>query len=160
MTVACGVGFADLSGFTSLTQTLTTADLFSLVSDFTATVADIVHAGGGRVVKFIGDAVMWVSSSPRVSVQIAADLANHETFNEEVTQVRAGLAFGTVVNMNGDYFGHAVNLAARLVDAAMPGQILASTPVRDAVQDWPAVACEPFRLKGFPEPVPAFLLQH
>ena len=60
----CGVGFADLSGFTALTQTLTPAELSAMLTEFGATVSDVVHADGGRVVKFLGDAVMWVSSEP------------------------------------------------------------------------------------------------
>jgi class 3 adenylate cyclase len=58
--VECGIGFADLSSFTALTQALTPAELSNLLTEFGATVADVVHADGGRVVKFIGDAVMWV----------------------------------------------------------------------------------------------------
>ncbi len=62
--VQCGVGFADLSGFTALTQSLTPAELSMLLDEFNATVSDVVHSDGGRVVKFIGDEVMWVSSTP------------------------------------------------------------------------------------------------
>jgi class 3 adenylate cyclase len=69
--VVCGVGFADLSSFTVLTQTLTPAQLSELLTEFGATVADVVHADGGRVVKFIGDAVRWVCSSPERLVQAA-----------------------------------------------------------------------------------------
>ena len=62
--LVCGVGFADLSGFTALTQTLTPAELSAMLTEFGATASDVVHADGGRVVKFLGDAVMWVSSNP------------------------------------------------------------------------------------------------
>ena len=64
--VVCGIGFADLSGFTALTQLLTPAELSSLLNEFNATASDVVHADGGRVVKFIGDEVMWVSSTPEL----------------------------------------------------------------------------------------------
>ncbi|WP_343601983.1 adenylate/guanylate cyclase domain-containing protein [Mycobacterium sp.] len=53
--LVCGVGFVDLSGFTALTRELTPAELSTLLNGFSATVADVVHADGGRVVKFIGD---------------------------------------------------------------------------------------------------------
>ena len=75
--VACGVGFADLSGFTALTQRLTPAELSLLLGEFNAVVTDVVHAHGGRVVKFIGDEVMWVSSTPERLVRTAADLVDH-----------------------------------------------------------------------------------
>jgi len=115
-----------------------------------------VHADGGRVVKFIGDEVMWVSSAPEPLLQAAVDLVEHPKAREEGLQVRAGLAFGTVVAINGDYFGNPVNLAARLVAAATPEQILATSELRDKLPDWPAVAHGPLTLKGFDAPVTAF----
>lgn len=154
--VVCGVGFADLSGFTALTQALTPAQLSYLLNEFAGTVSDVVHADGGRVVKFIGDEVMWVSSAPDRLLQAAIDLVEHPKAREEGLQVRAGLAYGTVVAINGDYFGNPVNLAARLVAAAAPEQILATVELRDALPDRPAVAQGPLTLKGFDAPVSAF----
>jgi class 3 adenylate cyclase len=154
--VVCGIGFADLSGFTALTQALTPAELSYLLNEFGATVADVVHADGGRVVKFIGDAVMWVCSSPAGLAQAALDLVDHPRALEEGLQVRAGLAYGSVLAINGDYFGIPVNLAARLVAAAEPRQILAAAELREKLPDWPAVADGPLTLKGFDDPVMAF----
>jgi class 3 adenylate cyclase len=62
------------------------------------------------------------------------------------------------VTLNGDYFGNAVNLAARLVAAAAPGQILVSADLRAQLPDWPAVEQEPLQLKGFGAPVVAYEL--
>ncbi|WP_445159889.1 adenylate/guanylate cyclase domain-containing protein [Mycobacterium sp. Dal123C01] len=157
--VVCGVGFADLSGFTALTQALTPAELSYMLNEFAGTVSDVVHADGGRVVKFIGDEVMWVSSSPEALVRAAIDLVDHPSAREEGLQVRAGLAFGTVVAINGDYFGNPVNLAARLVAAAAPEQILATSELRDMLPDWPAAAQSLLTLKGFDAPVAAFDLR-
>ncbi|EUA00794.1 adenylate and Guanylate cyclase catalytic domain protein [Mycobacterium kansasii 824] len=138
--VTCGIGFADLSSFTALTQMLTPAQLQDLLTEFGATVADVVHADGGRLVKFIGDAVMWVSPTPVRLVQAAVDLVDHPRAREADLQVRAGLAYGTVLAINGDYFGSPVNLAARLVAVAAPGQILAASELHDKLPDWPATA--------------------
>lgn len=157
--VVCGIGFADLSGFTSLTQMLTTTELTNLLNEFSAAASDVVHADRGRVVKFIGDAVMWVSSSPEQLVQAAVDLVGHPRARQAHLQVRAGLDFGTVLAIGGDYFGNAVNLAARLVQAAEPGQVLVSEAVHQAVPDWPATAQDSLTLKGFDRPVPAFALR-
>lgn len=157
--VTCGVGFADLSGFTALTQTLTPDKLSELLNEFGATVADVVHVDGGRVVKFIGDAVMWVSSSPERLAQAAVDLVDHPRAREANLHVRAGLAYGTVLAIHGDYFGNPVNLAARLVAAATPGQILADSALCEKLPDWPAVARDPLTLKGFAVPVAAFELR-
>jgi class 3 adenylate cyclase len=154
--VVCGVGFADLSGFTVLTNAITPAQLSDLLNEFAGTVSDVVLRDGGRVVKFIGDEVMWVSASPEQLVRAAVDLVEHPRAREEGLQVRAGLAYGSVLAINGDYFGSPVNLAARLVAAAGPGQILADPALHDELPDWPAVAHGPLTLKGFDDPVPAF----
>lgn len=157
-TVLCGVGFVDLSGFTALTQQLTPGELSGLLSAFSSTVSDVVHADGGRVVKFIGDAVMWVSRTPRQLATAAADLVEHPKAREAGLHVRAGLAFGATLAMDGDYFGNTVNLAARLVAAAEPGQILATSDVRDALPDWGAQPTAPLVLRGFDVPAIAWVL--
>ncbi len=154
--LVCGVGFVDLSGFTALTQMLTPAELSTLLNGFSATVSDVVHADGGRVVKFIGDAVMWVSPSAERLAQAALDLVDHPLAREVGLQVRAGLGYGEILTLNGDYFGNAVNLAARLVAAASPGQILVGAAVHEQLPDWPAIAQDPLTLKGFDEPVTAY----
>jgi class 3 adenylate cyclase len=102
---------------------------------------------------------MWVSASPGQLARAAADLVDHPRAREEGLQVRAGLAYGSVLAINGDYFGNPVNLAARLVAAAAPGQILAESALHDQLPDWPAVTHGPLTLKGFDEPVAAFDLR-
>ena len=154
--VTCGIGFADLTGFTTLTQILTPTELLDLLVEFGGTVSDLVHADGGRVVKFIGDEVMWVTSTPELLVTVAMDLVEHSRAREAGLQVRAGLGYGSVLAIGGDYFGNPVNLAARLVGAAAPGQILASTDVRDELTDWQAIPQDPLILKGFDSPVTAY----
>jgi class 3 adenylate cyclase len=154
--VECGVGFADLSGFTALTHVLSPGELSTLLHGFSAAVTDVVHVSDSRLVKFIGDAVMWVSATPQNLVQTAVDLVEDPRTQEAGLQVRAGLSYGEVLAIGGDYFGDVVNLAARLVAAALPGQILASSAVRTALPACEAIAQDPLTLKGFDEPVMAF----
>ncbi|MEO3759064.1 adenylate/guanylate cyclase domain-containing protein [Mycobacterium sp. B14F4] len=154
--VTCGIGFADLTGFTALTQRLTPNELSGLLLEFGGAIADLVHADGGRVVKFIGDEVMWVTSTAELLAKVAIDLVDHPRAREEGLQVRAGLAYGRVLALAGDYFGTPVNLAARLVAAAAPGQVLASAEVRGALSHWPATQLDPLTLKGFESPVTAY----
>jgi adenylate cyclase len=154
--VLCGIGFADLTGFTALTQRLTSDELARLIAEFSAAVTDVVHTDGGRLVKFIGDEVMWVSATPEQLVKVAMDLVDHPRAHAADLQVRAGLGYGRVLALGGDYFGNAVNLAARLVAAAAPGQILASSDVHTELPDWPAVQQDPLLLKGFDLPVTAY----
>jgi class 3 adenylate cyclase len=156
--MVCGVGFTDLSGFTALTQRLTPAELSMLLNGFAATVTDVIHADRGRAVKLVGDGVMWVSATADLLAKTAVDLVDHPKAREAGLQVRAGLGYGEVLALGGDYFGNPVNLAARLVAAAAPGQILAAAEVRDLLPDWPAAVQEPLQLKGFDAPVTAYEL--
>ena len=152
-TVVCGVGFADLSGFTALTQTLPLDELSKLLSTFAGTVSEVVHAHSGRVVKLLGDAVMWVSADATQLAEVAAHLVCHPLAAHAGIQVRAGLAFGPLLALDGDYFGAAVNLAARLVATAEPGQVLASAEVSKRLIGWTDEPLPPVMLRGFDEPV-------
>lgn len=158
-TVVCGVGFADLSDFTTLTRLSTPDELSKLLNEFSGIAADVVHAGGGRMVKFIGDAAMWVSATPQALADVALSLVHHPHAAAAGVQVRAGLSFGSVLAIGGDYFGSPVNLAARLVAAARPGQILVAAPWYDMPKDWPMEVQDPLVLKGFDEPVTAYQLR-
>lgn len=157
-TALCGVGFVDLCGFTALTGQLSPDELSYLLEAFNSTVSDVVHADGGRLVKFIGDAVMWVSRTPERLATAAADLVQHRRARDAGLQVRAGIAFGPALARDGDYFGVTVNLAARLVAAAQPGQILATDAVRQAVPHWGARSTGPLTLRGFDDPIEAHIL--
>lgn len=108
--------------------------------------------------KFLGDAVMWVSSDAERPARAALDLVDHPRAREEGLQVRAGLAYGELLAQGGDYFGNTVSLAARLVAAASPGQILAAEEVYKQLPRWPTVAQEPLQLKGFDFLMPAYEL--
>ena len=157
-TVDVGIGFADLSDFTRFTRMSTADELSKLLNEFSGMAADVVNADGGRVVKFIGDAVMWVSATPELLAKAALDLVNHPRVLASDVQVRAGLSYGEVLAIGGDYFGSPVNLAARLVAAAQPGQILVAAPWCNIPEDWPIQVQEPLTIKGFDEPVTAYQL--
>jgi class 3 adenylate cyclase len=158
-TVHSGVGFVDLSGFTTLTQLMTPEELSVLLTEFSATVSEVVHADGGRVVKFIGDAVMWVSPSAVQTAAVASDLVGHPKARDAGLQVRAGLAYGPMLALDGDYYGNPVNLAARLVAAAEPGEILLSADLHAELPESASVATEPLALRGFADPVQAYVLR-
>jgi class 3 adenylate cyclase len=158
-TVHCGVGFVDLSGFTSLTQLMTPEELSGLLTEFSSTVSEVVHRDGGRVIKFIGDAVMWVSPTAAQLAMAAADLVNHPKARDSGLQVRAGLAYGPMLALDGDYYGNPVNLAARLVAAAEPGEILLSDELHSELPESATVATEPLALRGFALPVQAYVLR-
>jgi len=144
------VGFVDLVGFTPLSRHLSSADLVALVTRFETRAFDIVSAFGGRVVKHIGDEVMYSALSADDAAHIALALIGD--FTSDV-QPRGGVCYGEVLTLRGDYYGPVVNLAARLADEAVPGEILIDTATAALLTD---VAHEPAgrrSLKGFDEPV-------
>lgn len=155
----CGVGFADLSGFTRLSEQLSLSDLSAVLSVFEETATDTVHAHGGRVVKFLGDAVMWVSAEPEDLARTALALVTHPRAAAGGVEVRAGLAYGRLLAQDGDYFGRPVNLASRLVAVAEPGQVLAAGDLVQVLgSSWLAVPGVPQALRGFDEPVTPYTL--
>lgn len=151
--VRCGVGFADLSNFTQMSQEMPLPQLSKLLAVFEETASDTVHDAGGRVVKFLGDAVMFVAPTAPVLARIACELVGHERAREACLEVRAGMAYGDVLAQDGDYFGPPVNLAARLVAAAEPGQVLASPATAALLVDYDVTELEPRQLRGIDAPV-------
>lgn len=157
--VRCGVGFADLSGFTSMSQAMPMRELSVLLTAFEDAASDTVQDAGGRIVKFLGDAVMFVAPTAPVTAEIACALVNHPKAAHAALEVRAGIAFGDLLAQDGDYFGPPVNLAARLVALAGPGEVLAAPGVVPLLGGGiGASARESQVLRGIAEPVTPYLL--
>ena len=78
-TFVLGVGFADLSGYTAASHLLELQDIGGIVAEFEARAAEVVADHGGRVVKFVGDAAMFVSHDPDALVTIARTLVEPST---------------------------------------------------------------------------------
>lgn len=118
------VGFADLVGFTRLVRRLPDERLAELVSGFEGRSADVVAATGARLIKTLGDEVMFAADEPEQAAETATALHSQHGLGDEVPQLRIGLAFGEVVTQMGDVYGSTVNLASRLTDLARPGSTL------------------------------------
>jgi adenylate cyclase len=118
------VGFADLVAFTRLVRRLSERELAALVQRFEALASDIVAAHGGRVIKTVGDEVLFAAASAAAAAAIALDIAEAMTEDELLPEVRSGLATGPVVMRLGDVFGTTVNRASRLTGIAHPGAVL------------------------------------
>jgi class 3 adenylate cyclase len=157
--VRCGVGFADLTGFTSMSQAMPMRDLSLLLTAFEEASSDTVQDAGGRVVKFLGDAVMFIAPTAAATAEIACALVNHPKAAHAGLEVRAGIAYGDVLAQDGDYFGPPVNLASRLVAVAAPGEVLAGPSVVPLLSaSLTATAREPQQLRGIAEPVTPYAL--
>lgn len=139
------VGFADLVGFTALSQQLSDAALAAVVSRFEELAYDTVAAGGGRVAKMIGDEVMFVVDDVGRGVRIALELAETYAEEEELSNVRVGLACGNVLVREADYYGPVVNLASRIVGVARPATVVVSDAVHDELAGDPELAWRPLR---------------
>jgi adenylate cyclase len=127
--VAIAVGFADLSGYTQLSAGLDAPSLSNLVGRWEAVAYDTIAANGARVVKTIGDEVMYVGLTRET---LAASLALRDAASAEaLPPLRIGLAAGPVVSRDGDYFGPVVNLASRLTELASEGEMLVPAGLRD-----------------------------
>ena len=145
------VGFADMVGFTMLSQHLGDDELAAVVSRFEALAHDTVVALGGRVVKMIGDEVMFVVPTATGAASIGLSLAEAYAGDELLSDVRVALAIGPVLIQDGDFYGPVVNLASRLVGVANPGTVLASDEFRVALEDEHAAADAPdagFEMRG------------
>jgi adenylate cyclase len=146
------VGFVDLVGYTSLSAAMDSAELVEFIRDFEARSYDVASRGGGRVVKIIGDEVMVAALSVEAGCEIVLDLI--DAFRTGDTAPRGGMASGQVISRLGDYFGPVVNLASRLADLAVPGEVLADAGKAGSLGT--SFACDPAGrrlLKGFTEPV-------
>ena len=122
--VVRSVGFADLVSFTALVRRLSERQLAQVVQRFEALASDVVTAHGGRVIKTVGDEVLFVTLGTAPAGAIALDLVQAMGDDDFLPDVRVGMAFGPVVSRLGDVFGTTVNRASRLTAVARPGTVL------------------------------------
>src|SRR3954471_12695870 len=150
--IRVGIGFADLCGFTGMTEQLSMDGLSMLLTRFEEVASDVVQDHGARVVKFLGDAVMYVPPDAGPALAVADELVAAASVRGMTA--RAGVTVGTVLALDGDYFGPVVNLAARLVAIAETDTIFASDPVVERLDDaWSVLPLGPQQIRGFDEPV-------
>lgn len=149
--------FLDITGYTRLTQErgdLAAADL----AERTRRLVDrpaVAH--GGRAVKWLGDGAMFYFPTAQSAVDAAVDMLGAVT-ETDMAPAHVGIHAGPVVFREGDYYGHTVNVAARIGDFARPGEILVSQQVVDRVESDSVVftAIGPVELKGLSESLSLF----
>ncbi|MEQ8840591.1 MAG: adenylate/guanylate cyclase domain-containing protein [Acidimicrobiales bacterium] len=146
--VTLAIGFLDLVGFTTISQELPVNELVDLVKAFERRAHELAHQCRTRIVKLIGDEVMFVAEQPSDAARFVSGMT--ESLADDAVVPRGGLAHGDLINIHGDYFGPVVNLAARLTDAAVPGEVLVDEAMALHVSTEPAGRR---MLKGFDEPI-------
>lgn len=146
------VGFADMVGYTRLTRRLDERELGSILERFEEITAEMVAQHRGRVVKMIGDEVLFVADDPANAAEIALALTERTTADESLPTVRGGLAYGRVLSRYGDVYGSTVNLASRLTSVARPGTVLVDKALARALTDTPAYKLRtrrPLSVRGY-----------
>ncbi|GLB68653.1 adenylate/guanylate cyclase domain-containing protein [Arthrobacter mangrovi] len=118
------VGFADLVSYTSLSRQMNEKTLAQLVQRFENRCAEIISVGGGRLVKTVGDEVLYLASTPQAGAEISLALAKAMADDDLLPSARVGMVWGGIVSRLGDIYGPTVNLASRLTSLAEPGTVL------------------------------------
>jgi adenylate cyclase len=124
-TAQLAVGFADVVSFTRLSRQMDGDALATFVNRFETGTTEIIADLGGRVVKTLGDEVLFVADDVTAGAEIGLRIAERADVDPEFPRVRVGLAHGEIIQRLGDVFGTPVNLAARLTSAARPATVLA-----------------------------------
>ncbi|MGH3391941.1 MAG: adenylate/guanylate cyclase domain-containing protein [Actinomadura sp.] len=124
-TAQLAVGFADVVSFTRLSRQMDGDALATFVNRFETGTMEIIADLGGRVVKTLGDEVLFVADDATAGAEIGLRIAERVDIDPEFPRVRVGLAHGEIIQRLGDVFGTPVNLAARLTSAAHPATVLA-----------------------------------
>lgn len=156
-TIEVTVGFADLVSFTALSNQLSRDEIGDLVERFESRCGDVVARLGGRVIKSLGDSVLFVSDSSVAAMEIAEGIVNVIGRDAKMPDVRLGLASGPVVMRLGDVFGPPVNLAARLTQVARRNRIIIDQNTADLLpaNEWEhrRLPARPLRGFGLLEPL-------
>ena len=130
-----GVGFADLVGFTRLGENVPPDELGAVATQLEELASEVI-APPVRVVKTIGDAVMYVSEDAAALLAGSLDLsAAADAQGEKFPQLRIGTASGQAINRAGDWFGRPVNLASRVTGIARPGSVVCTEAIKEAAPD-------------------------
>jgi len=122
--VEMAVGFADIVGFTRRSRGMSSSDITELIELFEGISASIVTSNNGRMIKTIGDEVLFVCDDPTDAARIGLELTEGNETDDRFPELRVGLAHGEVVSRMGDVFGPVVNIASRLTTLARPGRVL------------------------------------
>jgi adenylate cyclase len=150
--------FADIAGFTALTEAHGDEEAVALVDAFTELVRGELPAVKGEHVKTIGDALMLRIPDPADAIRLGLEISRRN-LGHGAPAVRVGLHHGPAVERDGDYFGAAVNLAARVSGVAAGGEVLVSGPTAALAPDLEGVVYESrgrHELRNVSDPVELF----
>lgn len=152
--VRVAIAFADLTGYTRLTEEEGELEALDALERFTEAV-EATLPDSARVVKLIGDEVMVVGSDPSALIDWAVGF---QGLQSERPLPRIGIHYGEALYRDGDYFGRDVNIASRITARSAGGEVLVTRPVVDhAGSHLEFNRIGEIKLKGFSEPTEMFL---
>ncbi|GAA4859087.1 adenylate/guanylate cyclase domain-containing protein [Actinomycetospora straminea] len=128
------VGFADIVGFTSLSRKVDEVELRALLERFETVGTEVVARRHGRIVKTLGDEILFVADRVEDAVDIAFRLHDEVPDDDGHPALRVGLALGEVLPRYGDVYGPVVNIASRLTSEARPGTVLIDEDLTEALR--------------------------
>jgi adenylate cyclase len=118
------VGFVDMAGYTSLSRRINEAQLEVVLERFESLAAEVIARHHGRIIKSLGDEVLFVADDPGDAAEIALTMIELAAADEALPGLHAGLALGDVLWRFGDVYGSVVNIASRLTSVARAGTVL------------------------------------
>ncbi|GAA2551538.1 adenylate/guanylate cyclase domain-containing protein [Pseudonocardia hydrocarbonoxydans] len=146
------VGFADMVGFTRTTRRRSADELSEMIERFGSTTTEVIAEGRGRIVKTVGDEVLFVADAAADAAAIALGLQERVRAEDALPQLRIGLAAGPVLTRYGDVYGEVVNIASRLTTHARPDSVLVDDAVAAALDGDPRFrvrALRPVAVRGY-----------
>ena len=151
------VGFADIVGFTALSNSISREQVGDLVELFETRCADVVAGSTGRVIKSLGDSVLFVNTDAIAAYDTAEGIINVIGKDQRMPDVRVGLASGSVVMRQGDVYGPPVNLASRLTQVARRNRVMIDNATAELLPadqfETRRLTARPVRGFGLVEPV-------
>ena len=152
--------FADIAGYTALTEAHGDADAAELAATFCREMSEAARASGGELIKSIGDAVMIRHVEPSEAVLLGLTAAHDVMTGHGFPAVRVGMHHGPAICREGDWFGGTVNLAARVAGVAAGGEVLVTDVVKDEAGELEGVEFHSRgheRMRNVTAPVPLFV---
>jgi adenylate cyclase len=127
--------FADLAGYTAVTEAHGDEQAADLAAHFFAHARELLAQCDGEEVKVIGDELMARIRDPAAAIRFALELSHHSMRRHEHLAVRVGLHYGPALRRHADWFGATVNVAARVTSLADPGEVLTTAETARAAGD-------------------------
>jgi adenylate cyclase len=148
--------FADIAGFTALTEAHGDEHAADLVAQFCDTVRGVLPDYGAEAIKSIGDALLIRIPDPAPAIRLGTQIAHELMTAHGAPSVRVGMHHGPAVERDGDYFGATFNLAARVSSVAGGGDVLLTASTGALAGDLDDIVYEPrgrHHLRNLREPV-------